>query len=570
MSKSHGPQITLDGRFQLDALIRAGENSALFLAQHGSGETVFVKLVWAPGEFFDELARIYASDGMPWFCRCLYHYAPAVATGQTVPLNPLPGDVYDSLRGIEQDNLGVLIMEPVAGTPLETWCRRADDLAKIDPLMDLSEAMEALHELGESYGDINPDRIWIESDTEEIRILDLGPGPSENGPFDPSGDVKAFGKLGLKVMQRPNRRLKRSLGKKSNHGSLGEIRTELRQFRKRIQPKKSLELWLGFLRPLHVSLWVLTAFAVSMMLSQLQGEPQALERARERVMERTHRPAAEREAALREILAKTDDAPFRAQVIENIGQIQAEQGVEHFMPLEDLRRPIAVLDFGRQPAMIGREQIFRLGDRVRTDELRGIVQEIKYNRILVRHQTGDTWLPFQRPEFNTARLMREQNALVWSNDHNLPRLVEALAQLSNKQFINLNRTEGKLAGSFSADSVETLLHKLSNIVDLRIDNTTVTLAAYTSDIPVYMRLHNVSFKNKHIDEFTDWLNWAIGYPVEYDPSLANRHFDIRAFDTSWRELIGSMGLSYDVIVDSSGQKVLRLKEGTPQDAPSLN
>jgi len=165
-----------------------------------------------------------------------------------------------------------------------------------------------------------------------------------------------------------------------------------------------------------------------------------------------------------------------------------------------------VFAFKQDPLVIGREQIYRLGDWIRVnegmdDEQFGYIASIEFNRIKIVYEGAFSWRFFDQPEGYIGVALSSEVALVWNNEHNLDRLLEATSEVGGMKLMperrgGLDTEKGKISGLFLAHSPESFLRTLSSQIPIEVKRKTILLKDIRDEeIPVYVKLSKIMLKD---------------------------------------------------------------------------
>lgn len=610
----------LDGQFHLHTWLSESHYASVFLATHVSGVEVIVKFVWSESHFFDELARYSACEDSPYTCGCLYNYPPEVVSGRHPPLDhPLtdleagfhPPHPFEVVAGGEEERqrdlsqVGILILEYVPGRPLVERLNRVDDLEKVDALLELCRAVEDLKAFGISHGNLSPHNVILDSETEEIRLVGLGqvigkrvfhpdeaspPPPATREP-EPLDDLYFIGRYFLATLHRPGMKLKalrrRCLDSDpAKRPNLAEIQEGLKGLRRKLNPKKSLEILFGFLKPAHLAAWLCLVLLSTLLISHLQGARRTLPQQRNHILSKADWDSSRKVRALRNLLEEIRGEKEEAHqdlLIKDIADLTYQENGFKIMDSQDASKPIAVLAFKQAPAVIGRRDIFQLGDWIRLDDKRGYLSRIEFNRIKIEFRHAFSWHYFEKPAFPFGKAYGNDAVLVWKNENNLTRLLQGIAELNQLHFSNNNQpihplragvappvpatetasAEGAFAGIFLSSSTEAFLHQLKSYIDFALEDNQLVLKKFRDDIPVYFRMSQIYFNGIEITKFRDWLFQTLGYRVEIDPALEGTTISIHAYNITWQETLERLDLRWTVVTRNQEKSIVLLRSSNP-------
>ncbi len=605
----------LDGQFYLHRALSTSPFASVFLATHTSGIEVVVKFVWSGAQFFDELARLYACDDSPYTCGCIFNYPPKSVSGDFPPLDRPFSEMANLRRAREPketqerdwSQVGVLILEYVQGDSLLAHLERGDDLERLDMLLELCGALEELSARGISHGDLSPDNVLLESETEEIKLVGLGQVIGKRVPFSETRDLDTLATREpvlrddlyqlclayLPTLDRPGRKLnsirRRCLAPTAEkHPDLEEIKGGLKDLRRKRSPKQSLEILFGFFRPAHLAVWLCLVLLSTVLISHLQGSRHSLPKKRNQILAKTDWETSRKVEALRELLEGMrgeKEERYQDIVIRDIAELNLElEGVKRMEGL-DASRPIAVLAFFHAPAVIGRRDVFQLGDWIQVDGKQGFLSRIEFNRIRIERHQAFSWHYFEEPAFPFGKAYGNNAVLVWQNENNLTRLLQGIAELRGFSFSNRNqppypprsdnaqpepsketpRGDGSFAGIFVSPSTEAFLQQLRSYIDFTLEDNQLVLNQFRDPIPVYFQMASIEYKGVDIAWFQQWLSQKLGYRVEIDPGLEGATLSINAFNITWQETLERLNLRWTVVTKDQEKIIVLL----PSSDPSL-
>jgi hypothetical protein len=239
----------------------------------------------------------------------------------------------------------------------------------------------------------------------------------------------------------------------------------------------------------------------------------------------------------------------------------------------DSLKPIAVFAFKNNPLVIGRDHIYQLGDWVRVnqgeeDEQFGFIAAIEFNRIKIEYEGAYSWRFFAKPEGFIGVALSSEVALVWGNEHNLHRLLEATAGLSGLRFISeydqIDKSTAKVSGLFLAHSPASFLNTLSmsSQVPLEVTDDMVVLQEPKNEgIPVYVKLSKISLRDEELGDLAPDLNRILDYPVVFDEAIRHEKVSIELFNNTWQEILAALELQWHVKT-ISGEKTLYISRKT--------
>lgn len=572
----------LDGQFHIQSLLGGSAHTRVYKATHNTGVDVVIKFVLEADRFFEELARLYATDGSPYFCSCLYNYPPQIHEQAPIPLDRPIGELFQS-TGVPAadccwDQVGVLVLECIDGRPLLEELADFDDMGRANALLEVAYALEELHALGEWHGELNGRNVLMDRETHEIKIIDLGHGslPQTNDSLvdeatvaaGNAADMAMFAQHFLGKLRRPGRQMRRFAKQcrrttAQERPTASDAQAQLKALRKRLSPKRNLEILYGFFRPVNLAVWVGLVFGSTFLISNMKSKP--VNQRRADLISNAKMTPASKADAFRELLSQAPDDQIRELLV---GDIAANSDQHHpkIMNGLDAVKPIAVFAFKQDPLVIGREQIYRLGDWIRVDEGMddeqfGYIASIEFNRIKIVYEGAFSWRFFDKPDGYIGVAISSEVALVWNNEHNLDRLIEATAQVGGMKIMPERRRgpetdKGKISGLFLAHSPDSFLRTLSSQIPIEVKRKTIFLKEIQDDdIPVYVKLPKILFKDDKLGRLEHMLSDILDHQVIVQDDIREETATIELYNTTWQELLTALDLKWQVKI-VNGEKTL--------------
>ena len=566
----------LDDQFHLHTFLGAKPGVRTYRATHISGREVAVKLISDPATFFDSLARLYAVDYSPYFARCLYNYPPASASGLVPPLAPAACELMPDQP---QEHLGVLVIEWVEGEPLNKALADADEMEKVDGLLELSFALRALHKVGICHGSLKPGNVFFDGETGELRMIGLGADPQWWKEADDVAmargiceDTHLMAKHFLDLPRKTGfafRKFRRACLHQDyrRRPNLEVMQQQIRKLRSLNTPRRSLEILFGFLKPMHVFSWFLVIFLASHFMSRLMGDGDApFQKQRAAILENKKTTGPDRVQQLRQLYGISEDPIFRDYLADDISQYTVENVV--VLSPEDAARPIAVLAFKNEPAVVGRHHLIRIGDWVEVADRFGYVAAIEYNRIKIVHEDAYSWHLFERPRNFQGLILGTEVVVVWNNENNLDRLLEGCAELFSLTYIHkkpigesgYSSLAGKVSGIFPAKGgFDSFLTELHETIDVTVQGSDLVYRHVATEVPVYYKAFAIILEGRTLGSITSSIERILGIPVRINPELLQEKVSIKLYNVTWKEILESLDLTY-TLVNEGNQPVLLLEK----------
>lgn len=565
----------LDQQFHLHTPLGGASATAVYRATHSTGQDAVVKLIYAKDRFFDELARLYSLEGSPYFTSCLYNYPPASVCGQKVPLSQTNGE----LEGCDPGEVGALVLEAAEGEPLSQIMADLPDQEMVNVLLEITYALRDLEKCGMGHADLRPENVFLDRETGEIKIVDLGyyfgkhgdatvelsPEHATQAEPGPAADVYMFARHFLVPLRRKGRLrgLVRQCLKKdpATRPSLLDIQSGLKRRRRTLFPKRSVEIFFGFLRPLNLALWGLMVFLGITLLPHIKGDKKVTwQQRRAKLMKKDNLSAAELVTELRALLA-VSSGPDRELLIRDIARKTRELDQVKQLGADDLAKPIAVFAFNANPLLIGRDEVYRLGDWVQLEDSFGYIASIEYYRFQLVYESSLSWHVFDRPSFRVGQAFSKEVALVWKNENNMNRLFEAIGEVDSSENTEPSKAQellsenGSIAGLFVANTPKGVLQAIDEFVlaDARESYTEQELR-----IPVYFKFVNIQYTDEDISSLVPHLETKLGCRVRLEPALQSHKINITCYNITWQRLLSELGIQWHVEKDDEG-KILVLE-----------
>lgn len=575
----HATLAVLDGQFYLHTLVDESSDHRVFHATHLSGEDFAVKIIPDASDFFDVLARLYAVDHSPYFSKCICNYPPGSIAGKPLPLS---GELAELVPGADPEQTGILVLEWVEGIPLLDTFEDADEMEKVNGLLELTLALKDLHKNQICHGNLKPENVLMEEDSGEVRLIGLSKDPDWWMEGDEAllrkgmaTDVKDLALHFLNAPKDPGRAFKqfRSACTHSDElkrPCLNTAQKHIKLLRQRHTPRKSLEIMFGFLKPLHVLTWLVFVWGASMAINRLMGDGTVpLARQRVDIISDKKMSAHERVTALREVYALSSDDDFRARLAKDISECTRPFITERDAQLSDIDAawPIAVLAFRDKPAVIARERLIRIGDWVGVDQRFGFVEDIQYSRIKIVYENAHSWHFFERPDDFQGLTFGTEVAIVWRNENNLDRLLEGMAHLFDMEYIRLAPEgdealpafTGHVSGVFpAAGGFSTFIKELNHAIDVRVENNMLVFRPSRTRLPVYWRAFFLNLEGRDLASIAGSLSAKLGVTVKIEDELGREKTDKTLYNISWQELVKVLGLKYRI--ESKKDQILLVLE----------
>jgi tRNA A-37 threonylcarbamoyl transferase component Bud32 len=572
----------LDEQFHIQNFLGGSSATRVYKATHNTGVDVVVKFVLDADRFFEELARLYATDGSPYFCSCLYNYPPQSHGQEPLPLDrPVSELLQDT--GVPADDcawdqVGILVLECIDGSPLHEQMAEFDDMGRANALLEVAYALEELHALGEWHGEFTGRNVWMDRETNEIKIIDLGHGSCQKSGEEASeedlkakgcaADMAMFAQHFLSKIRRPGRQMRHFVNqcrqvKGVERPTPLDAQVQLKSLRRRLSPKRNLEILYSFFRPINLACWVGVVFGSSFLISNMRNKP--VNQRRADLISNTRLSPAGKADAFRELLPKAADEQIRELLIHDIAANSDDKHPKIMSGL-DAVKPIAVFAFKQDPLVIGRNEIYRLGDWVRVDEGTedeqfGYIASIEFNRIKIVYEGAYSWRFFNKPEGYIGVALSSEVAIVWNNEHNLDRLLKATTEVGGMKLFAEHRggqdtDKGKISGIFLAHSPESFLKTLSSQIPIEVKRKSIFLKEIREDdIPVYVKLSKVLLKDDDLGKLEHLLSEIIDHPVVVAEGIKHEKVTIELYNTTWQELLTALELNWQVKI-VNGEKTL--------------
>ena len=575
----------LDGRFHLHTLLSETPYSRVYRATHAyTGDDVVVKFIFKEDLFFEELARLYGIDQNPYFCTCLYNYPPSALTKKPFPVEPmhLLASQEEGQTDFDPAETGIIVLESVEGTPLAHQIAQMDARETINSLIEVTYALKVMHETDIIHGNLNADSVWMDPETNDIKIIAFGYDPSKTH-YDPTtmnpehrkgkaptpeSDIYSFAQHFLKQIHRPKFKMRRLIRRcvhedPSQRPSLAELQKELKSYRRGLNPKRNLEILFGFFKPINFASWVTVVFVASFLMTYIQGEAEVVEQKRYKILNSEGVDYGEKVASLKSLLKESEDEQFREMLAGDIADHYRDTEAIKIMTEADARQPIAVFAFKQQPVIVGREHIFELGDWVEIGDKFGFIAKIEFSRIKLVYEGAFSWHFFDRPSFFIGGAFNSEVAVVWDNEGNLGRLLKVASDLGHidldLQGGKSELLDGKVAGLFYSNSPRSFIHALKTIIPMEYENDRIVLEDDGNLMPVYFKIPAIRFEGVALEKLGQYLSNILNCRVEVADAIKLNEIDIDSYNISWQELLSEHNLTWRVLQENQ-EKVLYIEK----------
>ena len=552
---------TIDARFAIHSIRHNSTRVKVFLGTDPSGRTVLVLVTDGLEPFFENMARFAGEEESEALPTVLAWFPPRVVSGQRIPADrPLASFFPGTGRG--EDRFGVLVLELVRGEPLVERLVRSSIPKRIELLLELSRLLEDLDRREVWRCALRADHILVDARTAELRI-------SAHLSIDGAKSVGVshlhlFCNRFLPLLPRLSPGLNRICRRVNETDAVLEngfeaIRRELRALRR---SESKAQAWLprGWLRPAHLAGCVLAAWLCFVSVATLQGEGEPLPRKRALIVDNPKIAAPAKIEALHELLKETPDARFRKLLIEDIAGLSRDTFPVKELVGDDAKRPIAVLAFDRNPLVVAREEVLRLGDWVRIGSRFGFLAAIEFNRLRLEYETAYSWHYFDRPGFLTGMAANQPSVIVWHNPGNLHRFASVIAAFKGLAFFDENEYQtgatvlpAEIQGLFLANDFDGLLRDLCRLAPLAEEDGRLVLKRYREEIPVYFTIRN-SFSFA-VSDFAEWLSRMFGLPVAVEPAIAQDLIQFSFQNYPWQDALALLHLELSTVSSPSQGEV---------------
>ncbi len=563
----------LDKQFHLHTILRETPFSVTFRATHVAGHDAVIKLVYREDLFFDELARLYALDESPFFCRCFYNYPPESVSKKSLPLDRPLSQIHHTAGNAAPESVGILVMEAPEGVRLSELAEQLDEIELVNLLMEITYAVRHLAENDLGHHNLIPDNVLVNREAAEIKLVDLGWHPDRDDPDcrlmspehretsvpGPEADIYMFGANFLSMLKR--RGLIRKLRKRcmdpdpAERPDPAEIQQGLKNYRRKLHPKPTRAILFGFLRPVNLAVWTVTILFGIVLLPYLESDPPPLSDRYASILNDKKMAPEERVTQLRQLWPEADEG-MREELAHDIAQEVVLTGTPKLLNKMDKERPIAVFVFKNGPMIIGRNEIYRIGDWVEMDgaeDSLSYIADIQFNRFKLVYEDAYSWHYFDKPNFYIGLVFSHEVALVWDNPGNLNRLLSAIADLEGLEFHDEEREHGlrksgggKVSGIFVTSTPGELLQQLREAISIEIEKNSLRLKRDEGKLPVYFKFMGLEFNNANLAIFAIALEHQIGYKVSVEDSIKSHQISIKCYNITWQELLDELDLSWHV------------------------
>ncbi len=579
----------------LRALGGNGERE-VFLAKDADGQSVVLKLWSNDGLFFDELAKHFGLDGSVSICKLLQHLPPGAISPNMIHVdNDRLGWNDDQLEtfyaGLAQKS--ALILEYVNGRALIHVLEETPDRQKFPYLQELCQALLEIHACDEFHGDLTRDNVVLDASTGSVRLLDLGffhgkkdypleELSPEHNPYwphrvDKGSDVYMFAKNYLGTVRKPSRNLTRLYRSclspdPKTRPSLEELNRKLAEPAYQVQTDSQKASGFFARGPLRWATlaYFLAASTVGIALvtdTDLSDQRQAALEIAETNPDQAINALKETRKALFNIndyQIRVDREKAIARDIAATHRKSANFEVKRFAA-GDLATPIGVFAFPSGAAMVGRNQVYQIGDWVEYQGKSAFISRITPVQLTLE-ANGRSWqVRFDSPDFYIPPVLFDYGVILWPNQNNLARIIDVLPQLQNSVFgeelpsedqmlanlmqrstSSIEAVEGEIAGVFSVFDLTTYAKQLKDVLVLRPEGQTLNVSVAAERIPIHFRYKSFKTDGRKLGEFANDLSYYLGIEITFANGLADRTLpEIEIANATWQDLCQQLGVVWE-------------------------
>lgn len=573
------------GSYELIECLSKHSYAHVYLARDGAGDRFVVKFITDPDFFFEELARHYAVDDCTHVCRLVHNFPSYAVSGDPFMFRHGLAALFDTYfdgRDIGAEEMlvspladvGALVMEYVEGKPLAELLPHLDEPTQLKYLGQLTRAVAELHECGECHGDLISPNVLVTEDTNRLVLLDLGYFPNKplpkgqhrapcQGNFDEeplaADDVYMLAHNFMNLVARPNTPLaeltaqcmqakpaQRPTMNDIAHHFSGDQEKAVPLKRKASPRKRVLQgvLTLAALLIFSFSLWN-------------KDEPLPLLHTREH----SYNDATPRQ------LNHVSIASYHYKMDMDGSSLEPE-GV-------DFLNPIAVFSHPKTPVLVGHQFLYQLGDKLALPEGLGVIFSIEVDQVLVMIDDSLRAFDLAAPHF-APKSLEESGWLVWPHEHNLPRLLEATAQLLEgwddfgreapvmdlnlllRRHRNALRVDSdSVYGFYPATGAKHFVVLLSQQLDVVSTGNDWRIGLREDWPSLYLSFPRFQVSGVSVKEFCKHLEEFTGLEVDYATGLGNKPLPPRLFsDIPWQDVLDALGFDWELQISSGGPRVV--------------
>ncbi|CAM2010278.1 serine/threonine-protein kinase [Acanthopleuribacter pedis] len=567
----------------------------VFLAKDADGEDVVLKLWANDGMFFDELAKHFGLDGSRYICKLLQHLPPGSISADMIQLDPGLGwdDQKKMLFFNSLPQKGALVLEHINGRALIHVLEETPDRQKFPYLLELCQALLEIHACDEFHGDISRENVILDASTGRVRVLDLGffhgkkdtpleELSPEHNPYwtrkvEKGSDIYMFAKNYLGTVTKPSTKLSKLYRACLNpdpktRPSLEELQTKLSQPEYQVQSEPQKQSGFFARGPLR---WATLAYflAASTVGIALVTDTELFDQ-REAAMEiaRTNPDQAIDELLeTRKALYNISDYQLRinremaiARDIASTRRQTADFRVKKFAD-GDLEQPIGVFAFPEGAAMVGKNQIYEIGDWVEHNGRQAFISRITPVQVTLEFAGNIEQILFEAPDFYVPPVLYDYGVILWENDNNLARVLDVLPKLNRSIFgealpredtilnqlmqrstASVEAVEGEIAGVFSVFDFNAYAKQLKDLLVFRHEGPTLNVSVAAERVPIHFRYETFRTNGRKLGEFASDLSYYLGIEFQFADGLADRTLpEIETANATWQELCQQLGIVWE-------------------------
>lgn len=426
----------LDEEFQLIKLVKISSHSQTYFGRNSSSCPVLIRILYKAEQFFDELARYFALDHLDCIPKLIAHFPPCSMGGVETLNTPELQEIlvthqrhYEKKSGLANNaeanfDCGVLVTEWIEGPCLTSLWPNLSATQQISYLRKICHALESIHQLGESHGQIQPDHILLKVPCQQPVFIGLGyyPGKTaeaEMGQFPEDGksagensgsEMDMYSLAHHFLSENPfTKKHKITSLCLSHHPEKRPSIGKLSAFLREISPDRNRQsLNTPFVR------WLISA-AVLILSILLISIP-------------------------RKVLQVPEDPQISQAGLADLIRTKRPTRPSQLLDEYDLQKPIALFIFQENVMLIGRNQIYCEGEEVtyRGQTLR--ISQLTPQSIYLSNSSQHVKVAFVPFDTAASPDASETGVFIWEQPNNLPRLLKALAAVY-KSFPPLPRTQ---------------------------------------------------------------------------------------------------------------------------------
>lgn len=574
-----------ENSIRLDGIVCETDHALVCRARLANQKPALVKFLPKVDFFFEELSRHYACDHSPYLPKLLHNFPPTSVGGlDYLSASEIEQYIQQSWPGVDLAEIGALVIEFVAGTPIANKLKNVSNEEQVLILLQIAEALRDLHSQGEYHGQLTPDQIVFDALSQQVRFIDLsyfqGKIPSvlpqlspEHNPHSkyevgPQSDIYMFALHFLAQLEKPSHKLQRVIQLALDFDPMRRplIDTVLEQLsaetnRVSTQKSRRRRIW----SPVWISILACYGFFSTIAITHYYDNP--LLRARTQILEQSNTNTRQAVIALAEVRADANTDDNTAAILaRDIAQLKREASDFQVFPLtrNQIENPVAIFALDKLPSMVTWNHVFTIGDWVQFNNQTGYVSRIDSFSMKLTFNTKTEEIFFSDPGFRFG--LADSRVVIWKRQGNLETVLKAIDNLADLYQVTLDYghhhrilnaiVEGNFAdsnqpdllfGTFEVSTFSDFLFKLETIFNLQVQNSEIQLANKQA-YPLHYIIHFFHFGTEvPISQAYRYVESSIGIPIVMPDALEDRTIGpLEAFQVSWDEALDLLGYRWEI------------------------